>query len=193
MGLCRTTKLHDFLDYDKIPFDMIQASSFDALWFWKPHKPQEGWRSDSFWKLLGYDTATRPDCSKVIYPDDHLMTLQHACLHIEDNDYPYDVAVRFYKQDGSIAWLHSRGKAVYDENNQVIGLFGTYVNVTHLHQQSDDVVSDESLDKLLHHEDIYVVTILQDGIKSNLRPSVCNALGLDSDDSISQSFLYWLV
>ncbi|MEM6427615.1 MAG: PAS domain-containing protein, partial [Deinococcota bacterium] len=190
-------KFHELLVQDPSIAQLIQTSSFDALWFWNPHKPNEGWRSDSFWKLLGYDpeiTVGRPTCDEVIYPDDLMVTVQQAHLHLKNNQHPYDATLRFYAQDGSIVWLRSRGQAIYNQAHQPIGLFGTYVNVTHLNQPVKDFGTSESLNELLlDNDDVYTITILRNGTYSYVSPSFCADLGLDPRDIIGSSSLFAVI
>ncbi|MFP4009790.1 MAG: PAS domain S-box protein, partial [Spirulinaceae cyanobacterium] len=84
--------------------------------------------------ILGYSDAEIPNDLEIwrqnIHPEDREKVFDLASAHIEGRIPAFICEHRMFHKDGSIRWILTRGQVFRDENQQVLGLIGTDVDIT---------------------------------------------------------------
>lgn len=129
-------ELHELLRKDWSVLDFLDAASLDGLWYWNVEKPDEEWLSPKFWRVLGYDPATKKHRSSewqgLIFPEDRKLALANFKAHCENPDHPYDQLVRYRHANGSTVWVRCRGLAIRNAEGKAIRMLGAHNEVTSL-------------------------------------------------------------
>ncbi|WP_055075987.1 PAS domain-containing protein [Pseudanabaena sp. 'Roaring Creek'] len=101
-------------------------------WEFDPHDGRILW-SDEMFQIFGRDpeigTPTFEELQQLIHPDDrefHQQLVQSAISEIQ----PYNLEIRFYRFDGSLGYLQSRGEPIVDEVGHLLLLIGTAHDIT---------------------------------------------------------------
>ncbi|TYQ26913.1 PAS domain-containing protein [Pseudanabaena sp. UWO310] len=101
-------------------------------WEFDPHNGQILW-SDEMFQIFGRDpeigTPTFEELQQLIHPDDrefHQQLVQSAISEIQ----PYNLEIRFYRFDGSLGYIQSRGEPIVDEVGHLLLLIGTTLDIT---------------------------------------------------------------
>ncbi|ELS31911.1 MULTISPECIES: PAS domain-containing protein [Pseudanabaena] len=101
-------------------------------WEFDPHKGRILW-SDEMFQIFGRDpqlgTPSFEELQQLIHPDDrefHQQLVQSAISEIQ----PYNLEIRFYRFDGSLGYLQSRGEPIVDEVGHLLLLIGTALDIT---------------------------------------------------------------
>lgn len=141
-------ELQDLVSDAKV-WQSIQAGSLDGVWYWDRQRPENKWMSAEFWRLLGYDPASRavnaPAWQTLIHPDDLTRTLESLNTHCARPDHPFDQIVRYLHADGSTLWVRCRGKAIRSGNGVPARMLGTYNDVTPLKAAEQSAVREHRL------------------------------------------------
>lgn len=116
--------------------DFISTYCLDGIWYWDLEDPDRGWISPRFWEFLGYDPAMRaPRRSSwldVLHPDDRAAAQRNYDKLIADPDHPFHQVLRYYRADGTIAWMQCRGMALRREEGRPTRMLGIHMDVTPL-------------------------------------------------------------
>lgn len=102
-----------------------------GTWEWDIRFDLVRW-SDQLYKIFGLDSerfeATYAAYVDRIHPDDRAATAAHVegCM----NHQPFEADYRIVLDDGSVRWLHSRGRPEVDEHGKVIRLTGVCQDIT---------------------------------------------------------------
>jgi len=73
----------------------------------------------------------------VIHPDDR-EHVEGTVVRAVGQREPYDLEYRVQHLDGSVRWVHERGRAVYDNDGQCLWLDGVLLDVTERHQAEEE-------------------------------------------------------
>lgn len=110
-------------------------------WEFDPHTGQIVW-SDEVFHIFGRDpTMGMPSFEEIqeqIHPDDrghHQQVVQTAIATAQ----PYDLEIRFYRYDGTLGYLQSRGETVVDATGQLTQLIGTVLDITDRKQAESEL------------------------------------------------------
>ncbi len=129
-------ELLDLVKNDESIFQFIERSSLDGMWYWDLENPEHEWMSESFWKTLGYDPASKKhlvsEWQDLIHPDDLAVAISSIEKHLADPSHPYDQLVRYKHKNGNTVWIRCRGLATRDENGKPIRMLGAHTDVTEL-------------------------------------------------------------
>ncbi|WP_434685228.1 PAS domain-containing protein [Pseudanabaena minima] len=101
-------------------------------WEFDPYSEQIIW-SDEVFHIFGRDpamgTPSFDELQEQIYPDDrahHQQVIQTAIATTQ----PYDLEIRFYRCDGSLGYLLTRGEPILDATGQLTQMIGTVLDIT---------------------------------------------------------------
>jgi two-component system sensor kinase FixL len=100
------------------------------------------WHWDELAKELFWDTATRqmfgvaPDTQitledfyQTLNPDD-IDRVEQAWRRAFETRQPYQIELRVQRSDGSICWIHSRGRGYYDDAGNPLRMIGVVLDIT---------------------------------------------------------------
>jgi len=103
-----------------------------GLWEWNLKTGENIW-SNEIWMLYGLEKDDKKPCidlwASTIHPDDREMAIQ-AVSTAADNETLLKVEYRVRYLDGSVHWLMSRGKPLYNDKGKVDRYIGTVIDIT---------------------------------------------------------------
>ena len=127
-------ELYDLVQTDVSVFDFLHAGTLDGIWYWDLEDQDNGWISDRFWEVLGFDpsqVAESPvDWRELIFPEDLESSSREIAAHCEDERCPFDQILRYRHQQGHTITVQCRGRAVRDESGKPIRMFGAFTDLT---------------------------------------------------------------
>ncbi|MBD2667322.1 signal transduction histidine kinase [Richelia sinica FACHB-800] len=92
--------------------------------------------------FLGYDASqtkiTYDQWVNNLYPPDRKKILEAINQSITNHS-DYDVEYRVFWPDGSVHWLSSKGKVIYDATNQPLRMLGVLSDITEAKQRQEDL------------------------------------------------------
>lgn len=113
-------------------FEEVQRLAHLGSWEWDVVADSITW-SDELYRIYGLEPQEFPATYEAflerIHPDDRDMvdsTVQAAYASQE----PYAFDHRLVRPDGSVRWLHGRGRVVADDDGNVLRLYGVAIDVT---------------------------------------------------------------
>jgi diguanylate cyclase (GGDEF)-like protein/PAS domain S-box-containing protein len=116
----------------KIQLDSILSSVKNALWSLSWPERKAYYISPSIENIYGYSVQEFENNAslwyEVIHPDDKEIADKALSQLEKYGESIYNV--RIIKKDGSTAWIEDQGKAVYDENGEVIRIEGIVTDIT---------------------------------------------------------------
>jgi hypothetical protein len=127
-------ELGDLIQRDFRIWSFIQESSLDGVWYWDLEEPENEWMSPEFWRLFGYDPATREhkvsEWQDLIFPQDLETAVENFNKHLADPNHPYDQVVRYHHADGLTVWVRCRGMAIRDASGKAVRFIGAHNDLT---------------------------------------------------------------
>jgi diguanylate cyclase (GGDEF)-like protein/PAS domain S-box-containing protein len=98
------------------------------------------------------------------------------------------VTVRFWRDDGTVMWVQSRGVPIHDDDGTVVGAELLSWDVTARHEAEHAVAASERRFRALVEHAADVVAILDaDGVIRYVSPAVTRILGDDPDDLVGST------
>ncbi len=147
-------ELDSLVRQDSRLFTFMHERGLDGIWCHDLEQPDQQWHSAAFWRLLGYDPASRrhvaAEHQAVLYPDDRAPAEQHLAEHCADPDRLYDHIHRYCHRDGTILLIRSQGITIRDEQGRPIRVVGLHTDVTGRQARSEAVLDPNLL--ALHSE-----------------------------------------
>lgn len=103
-----------------------------GVWDWNVPTNDLYW-SPRFKEIIGCVDEELPDryeeWESRLHPDDHARVVKMLFGHLEKKG-PYDVEYRLRRKDGSYAWIHAKGLAVWDEEEKPTRMVGSIEDIT---------------------------------------------------------------
>jgi PAS domain S-box-containing protein len=102
-----------------------------GLWYWDETSQRMFWNAKTreIFGVAGEGEFTLEDFYKALHPDDHDRVKNdwgHALKHAR----PYELEYRSLRPDGTIRWIHARGKGSYDDAGKRLYMVGVVFDVT---------------------------------------------------------------
>ncbi|PZU91512.1 MAG: hypothetical protein DCE90_19565 [Pseudanabaena sp.] len=101
-------------------------------WEFDPYNEEIIW-SDEVFRIFGRDpamgTPSFDELQEQIHPDDrahHLQVVQTAIANIQ----PFDLGFRFFRRDGLVGYIQSRGEPIVNATGQLTQLIGTILDIS---------------------------------------------------------------
>ncbi|MEQ8486272.1 MAG: PAS domain-containing protein [Pseudomonadales bacterium] len=105
----------------------------DGLWFWDVDDPEEEWVSAPFWRLLGYDPASKASKASawhgIIDPDDLAAAMDAFAAHCDDAAIPFDQTLRYRHANGTWIPVRCRGLAIRDAAGKPMRMLGVHARL----------------------------------------------------------------
>lgn len=115
-------------------FEFLQAGSLDGIWYLDLEHPGEGWMSERYKSLFGYQDHEIPNNSLWwrgnVFPEDLPATIEAFARHCADPKVPFDQILRHRHKDGSAVWVRCRGYAIRDASGKPIRVLGAHTDIT---------------------------------------------------------------
>jgi len=136
----------------KIRYGYAMDASQSGVWEWNVATDELSW-SEQLWALYGLKVNSVPLnkqlCVDTVHPEDREMTswiIQNAV----SNGTAASLEYRVFHPDGSLHWLTSRGKPLYDADGKVTHYIGAIIDITERKQiELELIASRKSLHEAL--------------------------------------------
>ncbi|MDR3692139.1 MAG: PAS domain-containing protein [Fimbriimonas sp.] len=136
-------------------FELAAEGSQDGIWdidtLSGTHYYSPRWK-----EIIGYKDHELPNQFETwinrIHPDDIPAVTQYRAGFTENRDGLHEVEFRMRHKDGTWRWIVSRGKAVYDDEGNIVRVAGSHKDITQ--QKHDEMALKESQARLLEAQDI---------------------------------------
>ena len=137
---CRYNAFQPLTDYRSMHRD-IKAflesktpaeDSSGGLWHWDLESHHINW-SNGFKAMLGLNIdwqVNREAWREMMHPDDRDTTVAKIKSYLEKKIDTYDHTYRIRHADGSWRWVHSQGKAAWNDEGRAVIIAGTIKDVT---------------------------------------------------------------
>lgn len=106
----------------------------DGIWDWDL-KNNEVFFSSQWKKMLGYKEDEIVDTPEMffglIHPEDREKTQNAVSDHLKHTTDFYSAQLRLLCKDGTYKWILSRGKALFDEQNNPLRMIGSHVDISY--------------------------------------------------------------
>lgn len=130
-------------------FSLAIEGSQDGLWDWNL-ETNETFFSARYLEILKYSETdtyiSSPNWEELVHPDDVTQCKSNAEQHLQGNSEVFENQHRMLCKDGSWKWVLSRGKALFDENQQPIRFVGFITDI------SAEIEYKEKLEYIAKHD-----------------------------------------
>lgn len=100
-------------------------------WNWDMVSGEQFWSTENY-RIFGLPpdvTMTYERFLTCVHPDDQAMVVNEVQKAIRDH-LPYESAKRVVRPDGTIRYIHTRGRVIFDDGGKPVRMFGTNQDVT---------------------------------------------------------------
>lgn len=116
-------------------YKLVTEITHDALWEWDFKNKELFWIDGGHKRLFGYEiensVVTQAFWESLVHPDDLKRVLSGLKKIItEATGTAWEEHYRFKKTNGEFAFVHDRGRIIYDSNKDVIRIIGATQDVT---------------------------------------------------------------
>jgi PAS domain S-box-containing protein len=109
----------------------LRAANAGA-WEWRMQTNEAIW-SDENYLVLGLEPDSVKSCYenwlKAVHPEDRAEADRLVAEAVQNRS-EIDISYRVVWPDGSIHWINDRGKLVYDESGEPLGMYGIQIDIT---------------------------------------------------------------
>ena len=116
----------------RIRFNHALESANAGVWEWDLITNENIW-SDELWALYGMERNNNQPSfnlwAETIHPDDREKTIQAVSI-AAGNETELHAEYRVFHPDGTVHWLMSQGKPIFDDNRHAIRYIGTIIDIT---------------------------------------------------------------
>ncbi|HEY9639220.1 MAG TPA: PAS domain S-box protein, partial [Coleofasciculaceae cyanobacterium] len=168
------------------------ALDLTRLGFWDLHLPTDNltWNENHF-ALLGLPIGGTPryeDWRDRIYPDD-VERVEQLFLGSINTHTDYEAEYRVVHPDGSVHWLLSRGRAIYDDQNQPLRSLGVVLDISDRKRMEASLQeSDRRWRSLLDNVQLVVVELNTKATVEYANPFFLKLTGYSSEEVMGQSW-----
>ncbi|AOW18066.1 hypothetical protein LPB03_11660 [Polaribacter vadi] len=124
---------------------------------------------------------------KQLYTEESFAKVTKAVANCIENDMPYNLELDIYTTKGSLKHIISRGKAIKDKNNKIIGAYGTAQDITEEKKIRLQIENAEEMYRLLADNSSNLICLHElDNTFKYISPSIKTLLGYDQNELIGK-------
>jgi len=184
-------KAEDALKDSKSKLDLALNSAQMGVWYWDFNEGKRYFDNQTC-SILGIDPkifkGTEQEFFNVIHPDDRLTIVYSHIRTIENNDF-YNPEYRVVWPNGSIHYINSRGRLVYDENGNPLRLNGVLWDITEQKIAQEALkLSNQRMRLLFEQSPLGVIDWDKDFKVSDWNPSAEKIFGYKKEEALGQQF-----
>ena len=157
-----------------------------GIWDWVP-KTGQGWASERFKKLLGYDDDDFDESfAKIVnitHADDREAVAAALQNHL-DNRVPFNEVCRLQCKSGEHRWFRVTGQALWDDNGQAYRMAGSIVDINEGRSAQDEL---RKLSLATEHSPASVVITDKNGSIEYVNPTFSEVTGYSAEEAIGQN------
>ncbi|NOU17628.1 MAG: PAS domain S-box protein [Bacteroidales bacterium] len=189
--ITETKKAEEALKDSKSKLDLALNSAQMGVWYWDIIENKRYFDSQTC-SILGIDPKTFKGTEKeffnVIHPDDRLTIVYSHTRTIENNDF-YNPEYRVVWPNGSIHYINSRGRLVYDESGIPLRLNGVLWDVTEQRIAQEALrLSNQRMRLLFEQTPLGVIEWDKEFRVSDWNPSAGKIFGYKKEEALGQHF-----
>ncbi|MGB3296173.1 MAG: PAS domain S-box protein [Phormidesmis sp.] len=148
--------------------------------------------SDTLFRMFGVDTHPVTDLAEImltyIHPEDQPRVKQ-AIARTMIEGIPYEIDLRILRADGSIAYLESRAEAVRDEQERIVKVFGTSLDISDRKQAEATITKSEvRYRKVVEAQTDFILRSLPDTTITFANSSLCQVLGVSPPEMVGRKW-----
>ena len=117
---------------NEIDLKRVQEITHTGSWYLDVKTNEVEW-TEELYKMYGFDPALPPppytEHMKLFAPESWEI-LSTSLAKTRDTGIPYELELKTIRKDKSNGWMWVRGEAVFDESNNIIGLWGAAQDIT---------------------------------------------------------------
>lgn len=120
---------------------LLTIESADVgTWTWDVARDEHCWdeHCKAAYGIPTDHTPTYLDFRNAIHPEDRVKTHQAVSQALTEHK-DYDIEHRVVWRDGSVHWLHSRGRAIYDDAGKPVQMAGVVMDITDLKRTREEL------------------------------------------------------
>jgi len=112
-----------------------------GLWHWNEVNQHFSWdkKTGEMFGGVAEGEVNLETFYKALHPADH-KRVRHYWRYVLEHGLPYDQEYRSLRSDGTIRWIHVRGKGYYDEGGKPLCMVGVALDVTERKEAEDERV-----------------------------------------------------
>ena len=196
--IVRAKEAEDALRESLESLELAISGSNAGFWYLQfnpqdPYKiPDEIYISPRLKGFIGFSEDEFPNSISAwhsrIHPEDLELVKKVAQEHLEGRREIHEVEYRVYHKDGSIRWVHSRGKIHRDENGVPKRWDGIDWDITERKQAEEALRESEERYRLLVENAGDVIAIVQDGYFRFINRRATELLGYSLDELMPRPF-----
>ena len=157
-----------------------------GIWDWVP-KTDQGWASERFKKLLGYDEDDFDEAfAKIVnitHADDREAVAAALQNHL-NNRVPFNEVCRLQCKSGEYRWFRVTGQALWDDNGQACRMAGSIVDINEGRSAQDEL---RKLSLATEHSPASVVISDKNGSIEYVNPTFSEVTGYSPEEAIGQN------
>jgi diguanylate cyclase (GGDEF)-like protein/PAS domain S-box-containing protein len=136
----RIKKIKAELEASEERYKLVAEAANDGLWDWNVEENTYLF-SDRWYELFGYNKYTFEGnvgfWEKLVHPDD--LEIMHKAKenYFQVKNHHYECEFRMKANDGRYKWIHSRGKALFNEKGQPYWMSGAHVDISKIKEYQE--------------------------------------------------------
>jgi two-component system, cell cycle sensor histidine kinase and response regulator CckA len=168
-----------------------QAVAKIGSWVYDVAADKPTWSTEAF-RIFGRDPGTAEprweDHRAFIHPDDW-KALDEAVKGAVSEGRPYDEEYRIIHPDGNIRWGHSLGRAVKNENGQIVRVVGSVQDITDRKRAEERLDYERGLaQQYLDVAGVMLIALDVDQNVTLINPAGCEILGYSKDEIVGHNW-----
>jgi PAS domain S-box-containing protein len=157
-------KVRASLEESNKRYEFVNKATSEAIWDWNI-LTGDVYYGDGFQKLFGYEPAKMPkefaNWQQRIHPEDYERVHQHLNYVIDSTGLNWEDEYRYFRKDGSVAYVHDKGFVVRDDYGHAIRMVGAMLDVTRRKNEEQHLLLLESV--ITHTNDSVLITKAEEG------------------------------
>jgi len=172
-------------------YTLATGSARVGVWDWNA-KTDQFYLDPNIKAILGYSNDEIPNDLEIwasyVHPDDKQPVMDAFQAHIDGKTPEFVFEHRMLHKDGSIRWILVRGTAIRDEQNKVVRVVGTDMDITDRKQAEAAVrESEERLQNIVNNALVGIFQVTAEGRFVLVNPSFAQMFGFNSPDKFLTS------
>ena len=177
------------LDDKDLILNTILETTLAGFWDWQIQENTE-YLSPRFKKMFGYEDHemdNKPESwQKIMHPDDLTSVFESFNKHVESfGKIPFDNTVRYYHKDGSIVWIHCKGKVIqWDQEKKPVRMIGSHIDVTDLMNEKIEL-ENNLFQNSIEYAPTAILSIDKNSTITNINKEVSSLFGYEPKELVN--------
>ncbi len=173
----------------------VQGSN-DGIWDWNIVDDDFfcSTKFKSSFTHIGNEDGPKKHWDEYIHPDDLPRVNAALQAYLEKRADTYEPVYRVLSKNNTYRWIHSKGKALWDENGKPIRMAGSHTDITPFVKFQDSIRDEkELLENIFNKAPIFILLIDGKGTIIKANPFSARTLGYQQKEMIGKDALEFLI